>query len=235
MRFPRGRLLVMARAPVAGQAKTRLIPALDAEGAAAVHRYLVERQLVAATASAMAPVELWCAGDCSHPFFSECRRRFAVSLHTQQGADLGERMRHALSSALHDAEFAIVIGSDIPALDAGVLQTACETMRQGADAVIAPAEDGGYVLLGVRRAAPELFSDIAWGSERVMAQSRERLRHLGWNWQELPAMWDLDRPQDLPRLMALGSLPGDIRCLLEDAYFATEVTEYTEVEKDGDR
>jgi len=214
MRFPRGRLLVMARAPVAGQAKTRLIPALGAEGAAAVHRYLVERQLVAATASATAPVELWCAGDCLHPFFSECRRRFAVSLHPQQGADLGERMLHALSSALHDADFAIVIGSDIPALDTSVLQAACETMRQGADAVIAPAEDGGYVLLGVRQAAPELFRNIEWGSERVMAQSRERLRHLGWNWQELPAMWDLDRPQDLPRLLALGTLPADIRRLL---------------------
>jgi hypothetical protein len=253
MRFPQGRLLVMARAPHAGATKTRLIPALGAEGAAALHRYLVERQLAEAAASETAPVELWCADDCLHPFFSECRQRFGVSLHCQHGEGLGERMLLIIESALREAEFAIVIGCDIPELDASMLRQAFDALQQGADAVIAPAEDGGYVLLGVRQASPELFREIEWGSDKVLAQTRERLRHLGWNWQELPEMWDVDRPQDLPRLMALESLSADIRRLLEDANFATEVTErercgsrssphpthsvteYTEVEKDGDR
>lgn len=215
MRFPQGRMLVMAKAPLAGLAKTRLIPALGAEGAARLQRYLIERQLAEAVNSDSASVELWGAGDCLHPFFLDCRERFGVTLHCQEGDGLGERLQHALASALREAAFAIVIGCDIPELNADILVRACEVMSQGADAVIAPAEDGGYTLLGVRRAEPILFSQIDWGSDRVMLQTRERLQCLGWQWHELEALWDVDRPQDLPRLMELDTLPASIKQLLE--------------------
>jgi rSAM/selenodomain-associated transferase 1 len=215
MHYSQGRLVAMAKAPLAGIAKTRLIPALGAEGAASLQRYLIERQLAEAVSADLAPVELWCAEDCLHPFFLDCRQRFGVTLHCQQGGDLGARLQQALELALREAEFAIVIGCDIPELNADVLVRACEAMQQGADAVIAPAEDGGYTLLGVRQADPHLFSQIEWGSDRVMAQTRERLQRLGWRWRELAELWDVDRPQDLPRLMGLKSLPAGIRQMLE--------------------
>ena len=217
MRYPNGRLVIMAKAPIAGHAKTRLIPALGAEGAASLQRVLVERQLAEALSAELAPLELWCAGDCLHPYFLACRERFGVTLHCQQGPDLGERLFHALESALHEADFAIVIGCDIPELNADVLLQACEAMQQGADAVIVPVEDGGYALMGLRRAEPLLFSQIEWGSDRVLAQTRDRLQQLGWYWHELPELWDLDRPEDLPRLMRLGRLPVAIKRMLEEA------------------
>jgi len=214
MRYPEARLLLMARAPVAGQAKTRLIPALGAQGAAELQGYLVERQLQQALDAGLAPLELWCAGQCEHPFFHELQQRYDFNLHCQQGADLGARMAHALASALQAAPFAILFGSDIPELDGQVLQRACQALTQGMDAVVVPAEDGGYTLLGLRRAAPELFRGIAWGTDSVMAQTRERLASLGWRWEELPALWDLDRSEDLARFSTLQALPPTIRQLL---------------------
>lgn len=217
MRYPNGRLVVMAKAPIAGLAKTRLIPALGADGAATLQRYFVERQIVEALSADLSPLELWCAGDYRHSFFLECQQHFGVALRCQQGQDLGDRLQHALESALHDAEFAIVIGCDIPELNAAVLSKACEAMQQGADAVIAPVEDGGYALLGLRHAEPHLFSQIEWGSDKVMAQTRERLERLDWHWHELPELWDLDRPEDLPRLMRLDTLPAAIGRMLDEA------------------
>jgi rSAM/selenodomain-associated transferase 1 len=214
MRFPEARLLMMAKAPLAGLAKTRLIPALGEEGAAQLQRYLIERQLQQSLTGGLAPVELWGAGQCDHPLFCQLQRRYDITLRCQQGADLGERIAHALSSALTSAQTAIVFGSDIPELSGEVLAQACQSMAEGADAVIVPAVDGGYALLGLRRVVPSLFRGIDWGTGRVMAQTRERLRQLGWHWVELAPLWDLDRPEDLARFSALEDLPESIRLLL---------------------
>ena len=229
MQYSQGRLLVMAKAPEAGLAKTRLIPVLGEEGAAQLQRYFIERQLDQTVKEALAPVELWCAGDCTHPWFLECSRRFGIERYPQQGKDLGERLQHALETALQDADFAIVIGCDIPQLDTVVLAEACQAMQQDVDAVLVPAEDGGYALLGLREASSLLFDDIEWGSGQVLAQTRERLRRLGWRWRELAPLWDVDRPADLPRLMRLRTLPEEIRRMLEKGIkeSATEVTEHT--------
>ncbi|HKI81038.1 MAG TPA: DUF2064 domain-containing protein, partial [Pseudodesulfovibrio sp.] len=77
-------------------------------------------------------------------------------------------------------------------------------LADGSDAVMAPAQDGGYVLLGLRRAAHGLFTDIPWGTGRVAAVTRRRMRELRWHWRELPLQWDVDRPEDLERLAATG-------------------------------
>lgn len=207
----------MAKAPLAGIAKTRLIPALGAEGAAALQRYFVERQLAEALGADLAPLELWCAEACQDPFFHDCRQRFGVTLHCQQGEDLGARLQSVLESALREADFAIVFGSDIPELNGEILLRACEALQNDIDAVFVPAEDGGYALAGVKQAEPWLFSQIEWGSDRVMAQTRERMRSLGWHWQELEALWDVDRPPDLARLMGLETLPAGVRQMLAAA------------------
>jgi rSAM/selenodomain-associated transferase 1 len=194
------RVIVFARAPEPGKVKTRLIPALSAAGAAELHRRLVRHSLGAATGARLGPVELWCAPDTGDPFFRECERRLGVSLSAQGGGDLGARMRRAFESALARAGRAILVGSDIPALSAQYLRDADQALVRGNEVVIGPAEDGGYVLIGLSRCDPELFRDIPWGGPEVMAETRRRIASLAWRLSELPVLWDVDRPEDLGRL-----------------------------------
>jgi len=194
------RVIVFAKAPEPGKVKTRLIPALGEAGAAALHRRLVMHSLRAAQEADLGPVELWCASDTRHAFFRECERDFGVSLHSQCEGDLGARMRRALETILERARRAILVGSDIPALSAQYLRDAERALNRAHDAVIGPAEDGGYVLMGLARCDPELFRDIPWGEPEVLAETRLRIAALRWRCLELPALWDVDRPEDLERL-----------------------------------
>lgn len=193
-------VLVFAKAPVPGQVKTRLIPAVGAGGAATLHEWLCRRALTAATAAAVGPVELWCAPPADHGFFRQCAKEFRVSLREQRGDDLGQRLAHAFSETLKTAPYALVIGTDCPGLGTADLRQAATALGRYADAVVSPAQDGGYVLLGLRRFAPEVFQGVSWGSDRVLDETRARLHGLGWHWTELPEHWDVDRPADLTRL-----------------------------------
>lgn len=201
MRHPAARILVFAKAPVAGAVKTRLAPALGPEGAARLQARLVRRTVARVSACGLAPFELHVAPDGRHPLFRSLAGT-GVTLVAQQGRDLGGRMHAALAAALGSAEFAILIGTDCPALDRAYLALACDALAQGHPAVLGPAEDGGYVLIGLRRPAPTLFAGIDWGGPQVLAQTRRRLADLGWAAVELPTLWDLDRPADLQRLGA---------------------------------
>jgi len=192
--------MVFARAPVPGEVKTRLIPALGEAGAAALHRRLVSRCLRAARDSRLGPVELWCAPGVDDAFFRECERRLGVSLRSQEGRDLGERMYGAFESALARSRRAILVGSDVPALSPRYLRDADRALAEGEDAVVGPAEDGGYVLIGLSRVDAELFRGIPWGRPEVLAETRGRVAALAWRLRELPALWDVDRPEDLARL-----------------------------------
>lgn len=193
------RLAVLAKAPVAGVVKTRLIPALGAEGAAALHRRLVRHTLETARRAAIGPVELCCAPAAGHPFFAQCRADLGIELTAQAEGDLGSRMSAAFARLL-PAGPAILIGADCPSLTEGDLRAAAQAMARGYEAVLSPTEDGGYALVGLARPAPELFADMEWSTERVMARTRERLASLGLRWLELPTRWDVDRPEDLARL-----------------------------------
>jgi hypothetical protein len=195
--FPDACIMVFAKAPVAGAVKTRLIPALGAEGAAALHAMLTRHCIAMAVEARLCPVELWCSPDMNHPFFAQCSKDYGATLREQQGNDLGARMAHAFDTVLQRSPCAVIIGTDCPALTVQDLRTALHTLRDGFDAVIGPAEDGGYVLLGLRKAVPLLFEDIAWGSGEVLALTRERLKRLQWRWSELAPRRDVDRPEDL--------------------------------------
>ncbi|MCF6235627.1 MAG: TIGR04282 family arsenosugar biosynthesis glycosyltransferase [Gammaproteobacteria bacterium] len=190
-------LLIFAKAPIAGIAKTRLIPALGAEGAAKLHRKLAINTLKMATQHALCPVQLWCTPDTEHPFFVQCQKEFSVTLHQQSGRDLGERMAHALQQALQKNDYVIIIGTDCPPLTQDMLQRTFKLLDNSYDSVLIPAIDGGYVLLGLRRFNTELFNHIEWGTEKVLRATRERLNQLQWRWYELPHQWDLDEPKDL--------------------------------------
>ncbi len=191
---------ILARAPVPGAAKTRLIPALGAVGAARLQRWMLQRTVAMALVADVGPVSLWCAGDPAHPDFAVCRAFGRVDLHPQAEGDLGERMLAAVASSPTPAG-TLVIGTDCPALGAAQLRESARALG-GNDAVVIPAEDGGYVLIGMKTPAPEAFAGVDWGSARVMAQTRQRLAALGWRWHEADPLWDVDLPQDLERLYA---------------------------------
>jgi rSAM/selenodomain-associated transferase 1 len=144
-------------------------------------------------------VTLCCAPDAGHPFFQQLARQFPLELRAQAAGDLGARLARAVDDSLARGRWPLLIGTDCPLLDAQVIASACEALQQGQRAVLAPAEDGGYVLLGLRQRAPELFQAIDWGSREVLAQTRQALGTLGWQWRELACLWDLDRPADLAR------------------------------------
>lgn len=200
MRFPEARILIFCKAPLPGRVKTRLIPSLSPEQAAELHRQMALDTLAKVSRSRLCPAELWCAPDTVHPFFAQCGERFGVSLRPQRGKDLGERMHRALENALGRSAYALLMGSDIPSLTAAHLEEALSFLEQGADAVIGPAEDGGYVLIGLRRPQPALFENMPWGEDRVLEESRRRMHAMKMEWRELPVQWDIDRPGDLHRL-----------------------------------
>jgi rSAM/selenodomain-associated transferase 1 len=194
---------VLAKAPIAGLAKTRLIPVLGAAGAAALQRQLIERAIETACTAAIGPVTVWVTPGTDHAVFQSARARHAVSLAVQAAGDLGARMLAAIAAANSPA---LVIGTDCPALRADHLQMAAGILRGSTDAVVIPVEDGGYALIGMRAAEPALFSGIRWGTPEVMEETRRRLRQLRLSWQEPCTLWDVDLPDDLKRLQALGML-----------------------------
>ena len=191
--------IVFAKAPRAGEVKTRLIPALGAEGAAALHSQLLHRTLVTATDAGLGPVELHCAPDENDALLRDCGRRFGIALAPQAGRDLGARMCHAFEEGLARHARVIIIGTDCAVLTAQHLRDAQAALAAGNDAVLIPAEDGGYALIGLTQCDARLFDDIVWGSDSVLTTTRERLKALGWRWRELETLWDIDRPEDYRR------------------------------------
>jgi hypothetical protein len=195
---PETGLLIFARAPEPGRVKTRLVPLLGEKGAARLHQKLLERTLATAIRSGLQDLVLCCTPSTKIQYFRNQRPEFR--LQSQGRGDLGERLYRACARALRRYRYVIVIGSDCAVLSASDLRAAARALRAGADAVLSPAEDGGYALIGLARARRRLFSGIDWGSDRVLAQTRLRLKRLGWRWKELRTLWDVDRPEDVARL-----------------------------------
>jgi rSAM/selenodomain-associated transferase 1 len=192
---------VLAKAPIAGFAKTRLIPVLGARGAAVLQERLVERAVETACAAAIGPVTLWTTPDESHPVFQSIGARLGITLARQADGDLGARMLAAITAA---NTCVLLIGSDCPALTLDHLRAAADVLRDRAPAVVIPAEDGGYALIGLRTSEPALFSDMPWSTPLVMNETRRRLRTLGLTWHEPVTLWDVDLPQDLERMRGIG-------------------------------
>lgn len=193
------RIAVFAKAPVPGEVKTRLVPLLGAERAARLHAGLVERALATAAACHPSMLQLWCAPDAADPFFTRCAERFGCELRVQSGADLGERMADAFARSAP----LVLIGSDCPALTSTHLDEAWRGVRTH-DVVIAPAQDGGYVLVALAKPQPALFETMTWSGRDVMAETRRRIAKAGIKCLELETLWDVDRPEDYRRLERAG-------------------------------
>ena len=199
---------VLAKAPLAGQAKTRLEPALGQAGAARAHRQLVLRTLQT-VAQAGLPVRLWCAPTSDQRFFRALARAHGLALATQPEGDVGVRMHAAfVDHARCSAAPLLLIGTDCPAFDAAHLREAARRLLAGDEAVFTPAEDGGYVLVGLRQPMAGLFEAVSWSSSQVMNQTRGHLQRLGLRWSEMPTLWDVDRPADWQRWQALQAQKG---------------------------
>jgi uncharacterized protein len=204
---PETAVLVFAKAPLAGRTKTRLIPKLGAAGAARLQARLVARTLRTARAARFSAVELHATPSRTHGLFAFYGKSFHIKIKKQRGRDLGERMHNALARALRRHRAAILIGTDCPALMPADLRRAARLLRGSCDAVLAPAEDGGYALIGVKKGSAALFSalfsGIAWGGADVYAQTVKKLARAGYRGRALRTVWDLDRPADLERFASL--------------------------------
>lgn len=200
--FPDSVLLIFCKAPIAGQVKTRLQPALSSDEAAAAHRQLTLMTLARAVQQPLCEVRLYCAPDTGHAFFRQCAEDYPLTLAAQCGDDLGERMLNAFSDALSSYRHAVLIGCDCPSLTVDDLREALAALQNGSDAVIAPAEDGGYVLIGLNAPKPALFSGMSWGNEQVMVQTRYRAAGASLAVHELARQWDVDTVEDWHRYLS---------------------------------
>ena len=195
---------VMAKAPQPGFAKTRLIPLLGAAGAARAQRRFTLNTLHTAQCLAPQALTLWCAPHAQQRFFRALRKTTNVVCQVQSEGDLGDKMQAIVAQhfSKHAATPLLIMGTDCPLLSPGHLQQAAAALADH-DAVLIPAEDGGYVLIGLRRSVPEVFENITWSSAQVLQQTRQQLRLAGASWHELPALWDIDEPADWQRLASM--------------------------------
>jgi len=201
-------LIIFAKAPVAGQAKTRMIPALGAHGSAGLAQQLLLHAVQQAAQVPWDALELCVSPDTTHPAFalaqdlvqkSTATPKSPLTLSLQGDGDLGQRMHRALVRGLSRHAAVLLMGTDAPGLTAQVLQQAAQSL-QTHDAVFVPAHDGGYALVGLRRPAPELFEDMVWSTASVMAETRIRAHQAGLHWCELAPVHDMDEPTDLHHL-----------------------------------
>lgn len=193
---------VLAKAPVAGLAKTRLAPLLGPAGAARAQRALLRQTYNTVRAASIGPLTLWCAPDVAHRHFQAWQQHRGVRLMPQSGGDLGQRMAVVVQQHFAAGPGALILlGTDCPALTPDHLQQVADALMTH-DAALLPAEDGGYVLLGLSRPAPGVFDGVAWSTAAVAQQTRDRLQAAGLSLWEGPLLWDVDEPADWLRWQA---------------------------------
>ena len=197
-------LCVFVKAPVPGRVKTRLARDIGPGSALEAYRLLVERELDAISQVGI-PVELWVNGDLDNPLIKDWSQRHALTLRRQPAGDLGRKMHAAICGCRDAGRAGIVIGSDLPAVDASYIGLAASLLDER-DVVLGPAEDGGYALIGMKTPVASLFSGIDWGTDRACRQTREKAERLGLSVGELPVTWDVDTLADWRRF--LRTLPG---------------------------
>ena len=204
---PEVAVAVFAKAPIPGFAKTRLIPRLGEDGAAALQGRLIDQALRTACAAATGPVTLWCAPDADDPELRAAAARHGVERATQAGGDLGAKMLACFAAVTPERPL-VLIGTDCPALTPTDLREAAEALAAGADVVIAPAEDGGYGLIAASRPLPYLFEAMPRGTDEVAALTLWRARAQGLDLVTIRTIWDVDTPADYERLRNEGLLEG---------------------------
>lgn len=195
------RLIIFAKAPLPGLAKTRLIPELGAEGAAQLAEKMLRHTLDLCARAQLGPVELCVTPDCDDAYWKNFSLPENMTLSSQGGGDLGQRLLRAANRAAGNGESVLLLGTDCPQLTAEHLKTAAFALEKS-DAVIYPTRDGGYALLGLNRVEASLFEDISWSTEVVARQTGKRMVQCNMRCEWLETLADIDEPQDLEFLPA---------------------------------
>ncbi len=202
---PKTRIVVFAKSPQPGVAKTRLIPALGAPAAAALAKQMLTHTLEQALAAGLGLVELCMSPSPEDPLWADIAIPDGLACSAQGGGDLGQRMARAVERVCADhGESIVLVGTDCPALTAAELTEAAQQLAHH-DVVMLPASDGGYVLIGMQTPCPEIFADMPWSTSAVAALTLERLMKLGLRVWQGPTLQDIDVPADL---VHLDHLPG---------------------------
>ena len=196
-------IIVFAKAPVPGDVNTRLIPDIGVEKATQLQYDCISHRLIKLTEAGLCSIVLYCMPDTSHDFFQDCAQQYSVVLKSQQGLDLGERMANAIEEQLVDFNNVIVVGTDAPALDVEQIENAIQALLTKHKIVIVPAEDGGYVLIGMNQLYKALFFSVPWGTDRVLTKTRANSIAAGLKVLELQTCWDIDRPDDYHRWLRI--------------------------------
>jgi hypothetical protein len=218
-------LLIFTKPARPGRVKTRLVGTLTPEQAAGLHQAFLTDVLSRLSALDVDVRLAWALEDGESPPVS------AVPGMRQEGDDLGERLYRGLARAAEDHPLVGAVGSDHPELEAGTVEQAFGWLREGADVVLGPADDGGYFFVGARRERlhPRLFEEIPWSSADVLSRTRDRVAELGLEVRWLPLGHDVDTPRDLERLRSrlergdLHRLPATAACLRSWGLLPAEV------------
>ena len=194
------RVILFARPLVRGTVKTRLEPALGADCALRLYEALLRYVVSVCQAAELGPLTLAYAGDRPGASLAALGEALGATLVSQGSGDLGDRMARALGDVLEAGAWPVLLGTDLAGLKPGHLTAAAAALRAGDDYAFAPAEDGGYGVVAARRLDPELFAAMPWSTPIVMSETAKRLAGLGRTWTRLPSLYDIDGPEDLPRL-----------------------------------
>lgn len=189
-------LILFAKQPVAGEVKTRLQPQYTPEQAANIAQYLIETSAVNAVNYWAGPVSIYASPDITHPIFRRLAEQYGLKLYRQKGKDLGLRMHAAIKEGIKRHGAAAVMGCDIPHCPQSVLENAFSLMANK-HAVLGPTNDGGYYFVGMAEPHVELFTDIEWGTTKVLSTILERSTQLGLDMHLLSMLRDLDTPEDI--------------------------------------
>ena len=190
------RIIIFAKAPIAGFAKTRLIPALGAERAAELARKMLLNTLHEALASNIGSVELCVTPGINQSVWERIPLPSGIEISDQGEGELGARLARASERALKNAESVLLIGTDCVEMSGDLLREAAQALQEH-DAIIHCTADGGYALLGLRRFSPFLFSDMPWSTDAVASTTIDRIGQLGWSVHFGQLLHDVDEPQDL--------------------------------------
>ena len=198
-------ILLFARSPVLGMVKTRLSKALTKLEILSLYESMFEHIICLLDKSNLAEIQLWLDVELSAKNKVIPDLPASFTLRQQVSGNLGEKMSFAIRQTLNfeNSDSAIIIGVDCPALSSDYLDRALQYLQDGVALVLGPAEDGGYVLIGMNGNYPEIFEDISWGTSNVLKETIVKAEQIGLDYFCLEPLWDVDRPDDLVRLSEL--------------------------------
>lgn len=161
-------VMVFAKAPLTGTVKTRLGKKIGMKRAEKIYRKLLCRLLGRLEKDMRTTIQLWCWPDTHHPFFLHCARHYRLTLHRQQGKNLGEKMLDASKKACRDSGYALIVGSDLPDIDSEICFQSLQAVQRN-DLVLVPTLDGGYGLIAMNKPYAGIFKNIKWSSDSVLS------------------------------------------------------------------